>query len=232
MTPNQGEAQLFYAFPGACVRLTRNVDKDRGYVNGAVGVVRRVLSCTTDGIPTVFTVELSTGVLVVVHPIIDKKIRFRPCTYGYATTIRRAQGATDRHGSLWFDHVHPPERGYGYVGASRFKSKSGIYLHGQIRRTDWLPVRHSQKAMDQDQVERSEESDSDYDSEDEEAMYRPADGEAYSECDSILSESDLVSKLKGSDLEAYVKQQEEDYAFGEQAFGHRSGSGLYDFASQ
>ena len=41
--PNQGESMFFYASPGVVVRLTRNVDKDRGYVNGAVGVVRRVL---------------------------------------------------------------------------------------------------------------------------------------------------------------------------------------------
>ena len=89
--------------------------------------------------------------------------------------------------------------------------------------------------MEQDQVERSEESDSDYDSEDEEAMYRPADDDAYSECDSIQSESDLqcpLFQLKGSDLEAYVKQQDEDYVFGEQSFGHGSAGGLYDFAPQ
>ena len=71
--PNQGECQLFYASPGIVVRMTRNVDKDRGYVNGAVGVVRRVLSSDMDGIPTVFTVELSTGVYILVHPIYDKK---------------------------------------------------------------------------------------------------------------------------------------------------------------
>ena len=37
--PNQGEAMRFYASPGIIVPLTRNVDKDRGYVNGAVRVV-------------------------------------------------------------------------------------------------------------------------------------------------------------------------------------------------
>ena len=50
---------MFYASPGIVVRLTRNIDKDRGYVNGAVGVVRRVLSKDETGTPTVFTVELS-----------------------------------------------------------------------------------------------------------------------------------------------------------------------------
>ena len=173
--PNQGESLLFYASPCVIVRLTRIVDKDRGYVNGVVGVVRQVLSRSEGDIPTVFTVELSTGVLILVHPIYDKKRCFLPCTYGYATTIRRSQGATYRHGRIWFDHSYPPERGYGYVAASRFKSKAGIYLFGKIRRTDWLPVRESKEAMEHDQVHRSEESDSDYDSDDEEARARPRD---------------------------------------------------------
>ena len=78
------------------------------------------------------------------------------------------------------------------MAASRFKSKSGIYLLGKIRRTDWLPVRESTQAMDLDQLHRSEESDSDYDSEEEEAMATPrhysdrsdyADSDASSEAD-------------------------------------------------
>ena len=125
--PNAGESLRFYAHPGVYVRLTRNVDKDRGFVNGATGVVKRVLSCE-DGIPNVFTVELSTGVHVLVHPVRHNKKLFLPCTYGYATTIRKAQGATYDHGAIWFDHCYPPERGYGYVAASRFRKKAGIYL--------------------------------------------------------------------------------------------------------
>ena len=74
--PKQGEFQLFYASPGVVVRLPRNIDKGRGYVNGAVGIVRRVLSRNEQDIPTVFTVELSTGVHILVHPIFDKKVFF------------------------------------------------------------------------------------------------------------------------------------------------------------
>ena len=39
-----------------------------------------------------------------------------------------------------FDHCYPPDCGYGYVAASRFRSADGIYLYGRIRRTDFLPV--------------------------------------------------------------------------------------------
>ena len=208
--PNQGEAQLFYASPGIVVRLTRNVDKDRGYVNGAVGVVRQVLSRDETDTPTVFTVELSTGVLILVHPIYDKKRCFLPCTYGYATTIRRAQGATYRHGCIWFDHIYPPERGYGYVAASRFKSKKGIFLFGKVRRTDWLPVRETKQAMEQDQVDRGEESMSDYDSAEEEVMAIPRDsgGEDY-----VTDIEDSGSDYEYLwDDEAYVAGRQADYA--------------------
>ena len=142
------------------------MDKGRGYGNGAVGVVQTIL-CSSNDVPTVFTVKLSTGVLVLVHPMTDKRQCFLPCTYGYATTIRKAQGATYHHGCLWFDHCYPPERGYGYVGASRFKSKSGIYLFGKIRCTDWLPVRSI--ADPTEFTDRGEESMSDYDSADDDA---------------------------------------------------------------
>ena len=43
-------------------------------------------------------------------------------------------------GALYFDHTYPPDCGYGYVAASRFRSAAGIYLYGRIRRTDFLPV--------------------------------------------------------------------------------------------
>ena len=35
---------------------------------------------------------------------------------------------------------HHAGRGYGYVGASRFRERAGVYLYGKLRRTDFLPV--------------------------------------------------------------------------------------------
>ena len=235
--PNQGESQRFYANPGVVVRLTRNVDKDRGYVNGAVGVVRLILSRTRDGdVPTVFTVELSTGVHIVVHPIFDKisgsTVSFLPCVYGYATTIRRAQGATYRHGAIWFNHRYPPDRGYGYVAASRFKSKDGLYLFGSVRRTDWLPVRDSVAAMDDDQIERSSLSGSDYDSEEEERNVRPLDY-----CDSERSDygdSDVNSFADYEDRrDEDLAGRDEEQLYAEYNFSFSNsarGGGLPDLA--
>ena len=90
------------------------------------------------------------------------------------------------------------------MAASRFKSKSGIHLFGKIRRTDWLPVRDTKEAMDQDQLHRSEESASDYDSEEEEAMAIPRHYDDEYQ-DSISGES---SDLYDFDAEAMA----EDYA--------------------
>ena len=130
------KAGNIYLKRGLQVRLTRNLDKDRGFVNGAVGTIEDILS------DSVFTVKLSSGVMVLVHPIHQGEGQpFLPCTYGYATTIRRAQGSSLVQGALYFDHCYPAERGYGYVGASRFRSSAGLWLFGKIRKTDWLPVR-------------------------------------------------------------------------------------------
>ena len=84
---------------GILVRLTRNFDKQRGFVNGAVGEVWESLrgnSC--------FVVRLlGTGNFVLVHPMDEDGRRFLPCVYGYATTIRRAQGMSVYQGRIYFD---------------------------------------------------------------------------------------------------------------------------------
>ena len=56
---------------------------------------------------------------------------------------------------------HPAVRGYGYVGISRFQSRSGVYLFGKLRRSDFLPVGPD---LETEQLERgyhSVDSDSD-----------------------------------------------------------------------
>ena len=134
----------------AIVRLTRNCDKQRGFVNGAIGEIVTVLS------PNCFTVRLKTGTMVLVHPICgNKEVPFLPCTYGYATTIRRAQGMTLNRGCVFFDLAFPPDRGYAYVAVSRFRTRAGVYHFGRYRRSDWLPVG---EAVEGEQTQRSYES--------------------------------------------------------------------------
>ena len=79
--------------------------------------------------------------MVLIHPMEEKGITFLPCCYGYATTIRRAQGASLDHGCLYFDQKrHYAGRGYAYVGVSRFRSREGCHLYGILRQSDFLPV--------------------------------------------------------------------------------------------
>ena len=44
-------------------------------------------------------------------------------------------------GSIYFNlRIQCAGRGYGYVAASRFRTRGGCYLYGHLRRTDFLPV--------------------------------------------------------------------------------------------
>ena len=83
--------------PGMRMRLTYNVDKDKGFVNGNSGIIRALLR------KDVFILQSTQNVSILVHPITVKGRKFLPVTYGWATTMRRAQGATLDHVGLWFD---------------------------------------------------------------------------------------------------------------------------------
>ena len=151
------------AIVGMRIRLTRNLDKEAGFVNGAVAVIKHVLR------KNVFVAETPTGRLLLVHPVSYDGHYFMPFVYAYAMTIRRAQGSTMDLLGLWFDHTYPPERGYGYVGASRVRHARDLFLVGKLRRTDWLPVGGDPRGEEQER--RGDDSvttkqDSDFASED------------------------------------------------------------------
>ena len=72
--------------PGIILRLSRNLDKVRGFVNSTVCVVIESLRGNS-----IFVAKLlSSGNYVMVHPMTEDGNTFVPCCYGYATTIRRA----------------------------------------------------------------------------------------------------------------------------------------------
>ena len=130
--------------------------------------------------------------MVLIHPMAEGGIKFLPCCYGYATTIRRAQGADLHHGCIYFENKRRPAfRGYGYVACSRFKSRSGCYLYGKLRRSDFLPVG---EALPEEVLERGYESVSSGDSDGAGLEYCTNDTEEYLADFEVLPqcETDLV----------------------------------------
>jgi ATP-dependent exoDNAse (exonuclease V) alpha subunit len=184
------------AISGMRVRLTRNVDKERGFVNGALAEIEYVLS------KNVFIVKTPTNIRILVRRVRYDGQEFMPYTYGYATTMRRSQGSTMEIVGLWFDHSYPADRGYGYVGASRVRRAADLFLMGKIRRTDWLPV--GGDTRDEEQERRgcdsattssnsdfgSEDQGGSSESDDEDQGASDSDAEIQSEEDQGASDSD------------------------------------------
>ena len=108
---------------GMRIRLTLNVDKERGFVNGNTGTVKSML-CSD-----VFLLQSDQGLPILVHPVTQKGRKFLPVTYGWATTMRRAQGATLEKVGLWFDRKLP-DRGYAYWPLPSQKT-GGCFSYGQ-----------------------------------------------------------------------------------------------------
>ena len=122
--PNSKSTLRILARPGIMLRLTRNFDKQRGFVNGAVCHVVESLRGNE-----VFTARLvGTGNMVLIHPLEEDGAIFLPCCYGYATTIRRAQGADLYQGCIYMDQKKRAGRGYGYVAVSRFMWRRGVWV--------------------------------------------------------------------------------------------------------
>ena len=145
--PSCGKEQENLVFcEGMQVRLTQNLDKDRGFVNGAVGIICRMLR------QDVFVLRTAANVLLLVHPIWQKKHgQFMPVTYAYATTIRRAQGATLDLVGIFFDRKLA-DAGYGYVAVSRARLREEVFHIGPLRRTDWRPVGGDDRGLNQERL--------------------------------------------------------------------------------
>ena len=68
--PNVGKNGYIVIRPGITIRLTKNIDKERGFVNGAIAVVVDVLVDynPSEGRHTsIFTARLTTGSMILVH---------------------------------------------------------------------------------------------------------------------------------------------------------------------
>ena len=123
--PAQCLKQLVF-LKGMQVRLTKNLDKDRVFVNGALGTIVKVLNKQT------FVVEREDYVQLLAHMVCDNAQTLVPAAHGHAMTIRRGQGSTLELAALHFDR-RKADRGYGCVGASRVKRKRDLFHARPIR---------------------------------------------------------------------------------------------------
>ena len=201
------------ARPGIILRLSRNLDKVRGFVNGAVCVVIESLRGNR-----IFTAKLlSSGNYVLVHPMTEDGNTFLPCCYGYATTIRRAQGVSLTCGAVYFDqHGHAAHRGYGYVAVSRFRTQAGCHLYGKLRATDFLPVGPEQedeqlyRGVDSESVSESDERSSN-DSDGGISWNNPSDEDSDDSEEESVSREDACSEV--SEVESvYQRRRINDFS--------------------
>ena len=135
---------------GARVTLTRNVDKEKHFVNGMTAEVIDVKRLERQGLGNRWnpgavdmdirwcvTVRTRLGTILTVYPYTDEDmvVDGRPVTYlplrlGYAVTLVKVQGATLDHATIWLDV--PNVEAAGYVALSRVR-----------RDADWRFIGHA-----------------------------------------------------------------------------------------
>jgi hypothetical protein len=93
---------------------------------------------------------------------------------------------------------HVPERGIGYVAASRFRSSEHLYYYKGIRTTDWLPVGYQPGEV----LQRSALSDFE-DDEHHPSKQEEENSESGDDCDRLTSEEyALVKSDLGDDSDS------------------------------
>ncbi|CAE7343606.1 pif1 [Symbiodinium sp. CCMP2592] len=127
-------------FEGMRVTLTKNEDKQQGFVNGMGGRIRRL---RTSGVEVV----LDNGNITLVHPTTQDyelatgdfcRTTALPLRPGYSTTLHKIQGATLGHITIWLDV--PFVRGAAYVALSRVRKDADWQFLGTISRRECLPA--------------------------------------------------------------------------------------------
>ena len=127
-------------FPGMRVTITKNEDKEHGFVNGMGGVVQRM---RRSGLQ----VLLDNGKVVLVHSVTQdyeladgsvRRVTALPLRLGYSSTLHKIQGATLDHATIWLDV--PFVRGAAYVAISRVRKDANWQFLGRIERKHCVPA--------------------------------------------------------------------------------------------
>ena len=127
-------------YEGLRLTLTRNENKEKGFVNGMGCTVR---AARRHGIEVV----TDMGTVLVVHPVIDtfrlggvfdKRVKFWPVRLGYAVNLNKVQGQTMDHVTIWLDKKNVPAAGY--VALSRVRTDADWRFIGYLEPHHFTPA--------------------------------------------------------------------------------------------
>lgn len=116
--------------------FTKNVDKDRDYINGMRGTVE-----TFDASSKALIVLTESNHRVAVRPWTDRDLGnrvYHPVKPGYCSTVLKMAGATLAHAVLWLGAKNIP--GAAYTGMSRVEYGAQLLLGGNLNPDHFTPA--------------------------------------------------------------------------------------------
>ena len=126
-------------YEGLRVRLTRNINKARDYVNGMTAMVQRY-----DRRSGAVIVQTETGNTLCIYPVTTDdvphgRVTYYPLKPGYADTVHKFQGAELPHVTFWPDRPGCPAAAY--VALSRVKRDEDYLLGGCVAAEHFVPAK-------------------------------------------------------------------------------------------
>lgn len=118
----------FDVFKGQRMIITRNINKDIGFVNG---MFCEIVDCRN----RVYFVKLNNEQILAIHCIKDEQsgMTVFPFMPAYCLTGFKAQGQTLESVCIFFNDAHV-QKGQGYVMISRVKRLPDLYFCGRVTR--------------------------------------------------------------------------------------------------
>ena len=126
-------------YEGQRVFLTRNMDKENGFVNGMPAVIE-----SYDPSSQCLVVVTKLGTTLAVHKCTEEvedsrhRVTSFPVRLGYATTIQKIQGATLPHVTIWLDR--PGCKASAYVAMSRVQRDDDYLFGGKMMPKYFVPA--------------------------------------------------------------------------------------------
>ena len=132
------QPEMNEVYKGQRIFLTRNLDKENGFVNGMAAVIE-----SYDPASKCLQVTTKLGKTLAIHPYteeVDKhsNVTSFPVRLGYSTTIPKIQGSTLPHITIWLDR--PGCRAAAYVAMSRVQRDDDYLIAGRVKPKHFVPA--------------------------------------------------------------------------------------------